>query len=290
MTAKWALFVDVALCHNCRNCYIACKDEYVDNDYPGYSAPQPKHGHEWIGIRTRERGEAPMLDVAHLPVTCNHCEEAPCMRPGDDAVRRREDGIVIIDPQKARGRRDLVDACPYGAIWWNEAEQLPQKWTFDAHLLDRGWSAPRCVTVCPTGALTAARIEDTDLRRKCDAEGWTVLNPEFGTRPRVFYRNLHRFDRCFIGATVLASGNGVVDCLAGARIRLLRGDQEVATTISDDFGEFKLDGLEPGSGRYVVEISSPSRQTRRLEVELGESRYLGTVVLEADAADQARSA
>ena len=26
MTNKWALFVDVAKCHNCRNCFIAAKD------------------------------------------------------------------------------------------------------------------------------------------------------------------------------------------------------------------------------------------------------------------------
>ena len=118
MTQKWALFVDVARCHNCRNCFIACKDEHVDNDYPGYAAPQPRHGHAWIDIRTRERGAAPMVDVAHVPVMCNHCEDAPCMKAAPDAVSRRPDGIVIIDPVKAKGRRDLVDACPYGAIHW----------------------------------------------------------------------------------------------------------------------------------------------------------------------------
>ena len=60
MTAKWALFIDVAKCHNCRNCYIACKDEHVGNAYPGYAAPQPRHGHDWIAISTRERGAAPI--------------------------------------------------------------------------------------------------------------------------------------------------------------------------------------------------------------------------------------
>jgi len=290
MTAKWALFVDVARCHNCRNCYIACKDEYVDNDYPGYSAPQPKHGHEWIAIRTRERGEAPMVDVAHLPVTCNHCENAPCMRPGDDAVWRREDGIVIIDPIKARGRRDLVAACPYGAIWWNDEAQLPQKWTFDAHLLDRGWNAPRCVSVCPTEAMTAARLEDDELRSKVEDEDWTVLMPELETRPRVFYRNLYRYDRCFVGATLVTVANGVEDCVAGATITLSRDGTTIASTTSDDFGEFRIDRLEPGSGRYVLEVSSPAHRLVRLDVVLGESRYLGRILLEPDTADDARSA
>jgi Fe-S-cluster-containing dehydrogenase component len=128
MTDKWALFIDVAKCHNCRNCYIACKDEHVGNTYPGYAAPQPRHGHDWIAISTRERGTAPMVDVAHLPTTCNHCEDAPCVTASPDgAVYRRPDGIVMIDPDKARGKREIVDTCPYG-IWWNEDERLPQKW------------------------------------------------------------------------------------------------------------------------------------------------------------------
>ncbi|MFO1466404.1 MAG: hypothetical protein U1F35_08200 [Steroidobacteraceae bacterium] len=29
---KWNLVIDVAACHNCRNCFIAAKDEHVGND------------------------------------------------------------------------------------------------------------------------------------------------------------------------------------------------------------------------------------------------------------------
>ena len=54
-------------------------------------------------------------------------------------MRKRDDGIVLIDPVKAKGRQDLVDACPYGHIWWNEELKVPQAWPFDAHLLDQGW-------------------------------------------------------------------------------------------------------------------------------------------------------
>ena len=47
---------------------------------------------------------------------CNHCDDAPCVRAGGGAIRKRDDGIVVIDPVAARGRRDLIDSCPYGAI------------------------------------------------------------------------------------------------------------------------------------------------------------------------------
>jgi nitrate reductase beta subunit len=30
----------------------------------------------------------------------------------DGAVRKREDGIVIIDPEKSKGQKQIVDSCP----------------------------------------------------------------------------------------------------------------------------------------------------------------------------------
>ena len=45
-------------------------------------------------------------------------------------MKKRDDGIVIFDPEKSKGQRQLVDACPHGAVWWNEEKQIPQIWTF----------------------------------------------------------------------------------------------------------------------------------------------------------------
>ena len=78
------------------------------------------------------------------------------MTKGGDAVKKRDDGIMLIDPIRAKGRKDLVEACPYGHIWWNEELQLPQIWPFDAHLLDAGWDKTRGHQACPTGAMRAA--------------------------------------------------------------------------------------------------------------------------------------
>ncbi|MFO1283223.1 MAG: 4Fe-4S dicluster domain-containing protein [Burkholderiales bacterium] len=281
MSARWALFIDVAKCHNCRNCYVACKDEHVDNDWPGVSAPQPRHGHEWIAIATRERGEAPMVDVAHLPTMCNQCENAPCVAAaGDGAVYRRDDGIVIIDPVRARGRREIVDSCPYGAIAWNDELQLAQKWTFDAHLIDRGWKEPRCVQVCPTGAMTSAKLDDAALARKLADEEYEPLRPELGARPRVFYRHLARYTKVFVGATLVRAVNGVVECVAGARAAVVADGREIAQAVSDDFGEVKVDGLDEGRGRVRFVVEQAGFRRIEIDVDLGESRYLGTLALE----------
>jgi Fe-S-cluster-containing dehydrogenase component len=61
-----------------------------------------------------------MIDIAYVPTMCNHCDDAPCMKADKSgAIKKRADGIVIIDPIKAKGHKELVDACPYGHIWWN---------------------------------------------------------------------------------------------------------------------------------------------------------------------------
>jgi nitrate reductase beta subunit len=64
------------------------------------------------------------------------------------AISKRADGIVIIDPEKSKGQKEIVDACPYGAVYWNEEKQIPQAWIFHAHLLDDGWTETRHGASC----------------------------------------------------------------------------------------------------------------------------------------------
>ena len=278
---KWNMIVDVARCENCHNCTLSVKDEHVDNDFPGYAAPQPRHGHEWIRINRKVRGGGHMVDAAYLPTMCNHCDNAPCAEAGkvDGSVRKRADGIVIIDPQRARGRRDLVDSCPYGAIWWNEELELPQIWIFDAHLLDTGWKEPRAVQSCPTAALRSVKISDAAMAAKAKDEGLEVLHPEHGTRPRIWYRNLHRFNSCFVGGSVTAMVDGKKESVEGATVTLHLGDQIIAETRSDMFGDFKFDGLGTDNKSYRIEISHSVLGKANAEASAVDSMYLGELEL-----------
>jgi Fe-S-cluster-containing dehydrogenase component len=239
----------------------------------------PKHGHKWINILQKERGQVPMIDIAYVPTMCNHCDNAPCMAKGGDAVKKRDDGIVLIDPEKARGRKDLVESCPYGHIWWNEELQLPQIWPFDAHLLDQGWQQTRGQQSCPTGAMRAIKVEDAEMARIAREERLEVMKPEAGTKPRVYYRNLWRYSKCFIGGTLAAEADGVVDCVEGASVRLSKDGRVVAETVSDNYGDFKFDKLDEGSGPYLVEISAAGRPKRTVEAKLGASINLGEIRL-----------
>ncbi len=279
--SKWNMIIDVAECTNCNNCTLAAMDEYIGNDWPGYSAPMPKHGHRWIDIKQKERGQVPFMDIAYLPTLCNHCDNAPCVKAGaaDGSVKKREDGIVLIDPVKAKGRKDLVESCPYGHIWWNEDLALPQIWTFDAHLLDQGWQQTRGQQSCPTGAMRAVRLDDNDMAKMAAEEGLEVLQPELGTKPRVWYRNLWRYTTAFIGGSVSVEANGEVDCIEGAKVTLLKDGKKIAEAATDNYGDFKFDRLKEGGGKYTVEIDAAGHAKKTVDAVLGESIYLGEIRL-----------
>lgn len=282
MAAKWNLIVDIEKCDNCRACYIAVKDEYVGNDFPGYSAAQPTLGHHWLDIRRKERGSYPLVEARFMPVMCNHCDDAPCIAAArDGAVRKRPDGIVIIDPEKSKGQRQIVDACPYGAVAWNEERQIPQHWTFDAHLLDAGWTQTRGEQACPTRVFRTLKVEDARMERLASEEGLEVLEPGLGTKPRVYYRNLHLMTKCFVGGTVVRHVGGVEECAAGVDVLLTRDGREVGRATTDAFGEFKIDRLEPNSAGYRLECSGSSGRCSA-QFDLGEeSCYLGVLALAA---------
>ncbi len=276
---KYSFVIDVAKCENCNNCFLSCKDEYCGNDWPGYTISQPLHGHRWMNIVTKERGRFPFIDVAYLPKPCMHCDDAPCIKAAKNgAIYKRADGIVLIDPEKAKGQKVLIKACPYGAIWWNEEAQVPQKCTFCAHLLDQGWKVPRCVQVCPTGALSLLHVEDEELASYITAEQLeTLAGKTMHTRPRVYYKNLHRFDKCMIVGSVATGEEGATECVAGALVRLLEGGKIIAEQQTDDFGDFKFERLPENTNNYEIEVVLGEKSAGIKITELRESKNVGTV-------------
>jgi hypothetical protein len=127
--------------------------------------------------------------------------------------------------------------------------------------------------------MRAVKVEDEDMARMARAEGLEVMRPELGTRPRVYYRNLWRYSKCFIGGTLSVEANGAVDCVEGAAVRLMKGGTLVAEAVSDNYGDFKFDRLDENSGRYLIEISAPGRPKKTVEASLGASINLGEIRL-----------
>lgn len=280
--SKWALVIDVVKCINCNNCVLSAKDEHDGNDFLGYAAAQPREAPPLIAMQREVRGNGLVVDAAYMPVMCNHCDAPPCVKAaGDGSVYKRPDGIVIMDPERTKGRRDIVKSCPYKAIAWNDERQVPQTWIFDAHLLDQGWERPRCAQACPTEAIAVVRRDDAALADLVKAEGLEVRHPEYRTRPRVFYKNMRPFLKRFVAANVVATNDGRVDNVPGAIIRLFRDQQLVAETKTDAFGDFKIDDLDKKDAEYRLECSHGVFGLTKIAVMLDDSKYLGTLNLSA---------
>jgi len=272
--ANLGMVIDISRCTGCYNCFTACKDEYWDNDYPPYSAGQPRYGQFWINLLKKERGAHPFIKVAYIPILCMYCDDAPCIKAAKDgAVYKNPDGIVIIDPQKAVGQKQIVDSCPYGVIFWNEEKKLPQKCTFCAHRIEEG-KIPKCVMVCPSEAMIFGDLDDPNSEvSKLVASGKTeVLNPEYKTSPRVYYIDVPK--TFLAGAAVYGD---VDECAQDITATLKDSSGKTTETKTDTFGEFVFDGLNPG--KYSVKLECAGYEPKTIDVDLKTDNYLGAINL-----------
>jgi len=210
---RYGMVIDTNRCIGCSVCFGACKDEYVGNDYPPYSMAQPDTqygyygeaaqpdgvhpgaawvipGQTWMKDVKVVSGTFPNLQARYVYMPCLQCDNAPCMAAATGgAIYKRADGILIIDPVKAVGQSQLVDACPYGQIYWNNALNIPQKCTFCAQNIDAGQN-PKCVDSCPLSAITFGDLDDPKSAVSIAAAKAAVFHPEYGTNPKVTYLGL----------------------------------------------------------------------------------------------------
>jgi len=258
--------IDLNVCTGCHGCQLGCKDEHCGNCWLPYAAEQPDTGQFWMNVKQYERGHRPHVKVTYIPTPCQRCEDAPCMKVAKDgAMYRRDDGMPIIDPVKSKGQRQIVDACPYGAIFWNEELEIPQKCTGCAHLLDGKdplINVPRCFDNCPTGAIQYGEESELDL------EGAELLHPEYGTKSHVWYKGL---PKKFVAGIVYDPIEKEI--VEGAKCTLV-GPSGTFTATTDDMGDFWLRDLPEddwtltieGLGRTkVIEVS-----TKTEDVGLGD--------------------
>ncbi|MFN8140402.1 MAG: 4Fe-4S dicluster domain-containing protein [Fimbriimonadales bacterium] len=168
--ARYAMLIDLTRCIGCDACTVACKQE---NGTPVDTF--------FARVLNIESGRFPETKRVYLPVLCNHCDDAPCLKAcPNKAIFRRPDGIVLIDQNRCRGTGACVSACPYGNVylqkvdrWYlNEDEpyekdfvkprlnrNVARKCTYCAHRVDEGLN-PACVVACPTTARIFGDMED----------------------------------------------------------------------------------------------------------------------------------
>lgn len=209
---RYGMVIDLQRCIGCYGCMISCKAEH-------FLPP----GIFWARVLMREEGKYPSVRKIMLPVLCNHCKEAACVKVcPSGATEKREDGIVVVDSDKCVGCRYCMMACPYGSRYYNEDRQRyfpgqgPTPWeklsdeqlqtgvvmkcTFCVEKIEEGIkkglkpgvdreATPSCVNNCMTKARYFGDLDDPDseVSRLIRSQRGRQLHPEHGTDPSVYY-------------------------------------------------------------------------------------------------------
>jgi len=136
---KYALTIDHELCWGCKTCEVACKQENNTPDGVRLIAVAENGPREING----------KFEFSFHVNMCRHCDDPPCMDAcAEEAITKREDGIVVMDNNLCTGCQACMDVCPYEAIAYNDDEALAVKCNLCHHRVDRGL-LPACAdNVC----------------------------------------------------------------------------------------------------------------------------------------------
>jgi len=93
-------------------------------------------------------------------IRCMHCANPPCIPAcPTNAIIKRADGIVLIDPDLCTGCMACIEACPFEAPQFNPEKNTVEMCTLCVHRIEKGLK-PACVQHCPPGALQFGDIND----------------------------------------------------------------------------------------------------------------------------------
>jgi Fe-S-cluster-containing dehydrogenase component/formate-dependent nitrite reductase membrane component NrfD len=143
-------------------------------------------------VKYTEAGEFPAVKRSFAVLRCNQCTAAPCVTIcPTNALSKRMDGIVDVNPKACIGCKSCMHGCPYDALYINPDKGTAEKCHFCAHRTEQGL-APACAIVCPTEAIIPGDFHDPEsrvsqLRRQYEL---TARKPEAGTGPNVLYREV----------------------------------------------------------------------------------------------------
>ena len=179
---KYGWLINTERCFGCHGCEVSCKSE---NDVPlGKYIRQTLY---------KDIGKYPQVARVFLPMSCQHCEDAPCIKACPcGALEKKSGGTVAIDYDKCCGHATCVDACPYGAIYIDPVANQAVKCHNCYHRTEAGMD-PACVSTCPAEAIHFGDLNDPESgisREMAIAEQRTdlmQLREEKETKPRMWF-------------------------------------------------------------------------------------------------------
>jgi carbon-monoxide dehydrogenase iron sulfur subunit len=140
------LVVDYEKCTGCRLCEVVCSLFHTGTINPSRSRIKIVN---WEG-------------VGHLPMTCNHCEQAYCVEVCPTKACHREpenNNRVTIDKKLCIGCRTCIIACPFGHPFFDIQDRVTVK-------CDYCDGDPQCVRFCYFQAVSFTDADKTSVAKK----------------------------------------------------------------------------------------------------------------------------
>ncbi|WP_018306531.1 4Fe-4S dicluster domain-containing protein [Desulfitobacterium hafniense] len=202
--AKLGMTIDLKRCMGCHTCAIGCK---MQNNVP--------MGMLWNRVLTEggeevdsAKGEFPNVHKSWMPVACQHCENAPCVKACPvGATYKDEKGRVLVNYDRCIGCRYCMASCPYNVrtFNWQKAVRQPdhnyggadvpvrkvgvvEKCSMCKERTDEGLE-PMCVKVCPAKARKFGDLDDpnSEVSKAIRERGGEQLLDHKGTKPQIYY-------------------------------------------------------------------------------------------------------
>jgi len=129
MVAKRLSVVDVDLCVGCQLCMFACTRRFGEA------------GISRSAIQVRSAGG---FERGFIVSVCRACPDPPCAKvcPTNALVPRKPGGVTLI-PSRCIACKNCVEACPLGAVSWDEEVNKPAICVYCGY----------CADYCPYGVI-----------------------------------------------------------------------------------------------------------------------------------------